>query len=62
MRAHVADLHVAPDALLRQRMALNGHMAGLRKGQLKNQAAAVVCYPAHDIQSPRSPRDKDWVL
>jgi len=58
MRTYVADLHVAPDALLGQRMALNGHMAGLCEGQLKNQAAAVVGYPAHDIQSPRSPCDK----
>ena len=52
---HMADLHVAPDSLARQGVALHRHVAGLRQGQLQHEAAAVVSDATHDVQAPGSP-------
>lgn len=60
--AHVAGLHVAPQRLAGQRVALAGHMRGLRERQLQHERAAVVCNAAHDIQPPRRARHPHIVL
>ena len=48
----MADLHVAPDPLALQGVALHRHVAGLRQGQLQHEAAAVVRDAAHHVQAP----------
>ena len=58
----MADLHVAPDPLARQGVALHRHVAGLRQGQLQHEAAAVVRDAAHHIQAPGRPRHIHRVL
>lgn len=60
--AHVADVHVAPDALEGQRVSLHSHVACLGQGQLQHQAAAVVCNAAHHVQPPRRSRHYDVIL
>ena len=59
---HVADLHVAPDPLARQGVALHRHVAGLHQGQLQHEAAAVVGDAPHHVQAPGRPRHIHWVL
>ena len=58
----MADLHVAPDPLALQGVALHRHVAGLRQGQLQHEAAAVVGNAAHHIQAPGGPRHIHRVL
>ena len=53
---------MAPDALQGQEVGLNGHMAGLRQGQLQHQAAAVVRYAPHHVQPPRRARHEYVIL
>jgi len=60
--AHLAGGHVAPQALLGQRVALHGDVAGLRERQLQHQRARVVRDAAHDVQAPRRARDDHVVL
>ncbi len=60
--ALVAVLDVLPHLLLGQRVALAGHMTGLRCGLLQHEAATVVPNAAHNIQTPRSTRHYDFIL
>ena len=55
-------LHVAPEPLLAQRVALHGHVAGLRQGQLQHQRARVVRDAAHHVQAAGRARHDHVVL
>lgn len=48
----VAVLNMLPEGLLVQTLALAGHMAGLCRGLLQHQAAAVIPNAPHHIQPP----------
>ena len=58
----LAGLHVTPEALLAQRVPLDGHVAGLRQRQLQHQRARVVRDAAHHVQPPGRARHNHVVL